>query len=80
MLIYSGFQVPRQFHFVMVVIWVRREPHPSHCCNLQWFQQVVQGICSQFRQQTTVEICWSLHLYQNQRAHLHVGCQGQSLV
>ena len=75
MLIYSEFQLPRQLHFVMVVIWVRREPHPCHCCHLQRFQQVVEGIRQQFRQKTMFEIRWLLPLYQNQQAHLHLGFQ-----
>ena len=36
-LIYAGFSLPRQLHFVMMVIMVRWEPHPRHCCHVHRF-------------------------------------------
>ena len=47
----------------MVVIWVCREPHPRRCYHLQQFQQFMEGIRWQFRQQRMVDIRWSLPIY-----------------
>ena len=46
MLTYSEFQLSHQLHFLMVVIWVCWETRRRrHCFHIQWFQQVVEGIC-----------------------------------